>query len=321
MRTSGAEYFRIIKSEMWTFEGRDALRFLNGISTPHLTRTGSLQGPLCGRGLFLDPKGKLLAPFVYLKHSDTKLQLRLDIGPHSSERSAAELNQSLGDHISALIIADDVTLSRHMVEVVQAWDKSKSFAPLEAPKSEAQDMVYSAIVEEENSWLLPTPHLGAGAFELWSTGIQSTQSWAAFGGHQMSFEELSEKLFSQKYLEFPAQLKVGDLPLEFGFADAISFFKGCYRGQEIIARVTFRGKLVKGLCELSFHSHLHVGDTQIVNDEGQIVGEIRAINMDANRALAVLRFDAGQKLCSGQDKVLVKSVERLVKEVNEQFRG
>ncbi len=41
------------------------------------------------------------------------------------------------------------------------------------------------------------------------------------------------------------------LPMVFGLESAISLNKGCYRGQEIVARITHRGRLDKRLCGLA----------------------------------------------------------------------
>ena len=49
------------------------------------------------------------------------------------------------------------------------------------------------------------------------------------------------------------------IPLEIGLRDAISFTKGCYTGQEIIARMDSRGKLAKTLVGLRSSDELPIG--------------------------------------------------------------
>jgi folate-binding protein YgfZ len=49
---------------------------------------------------------------------------------------------------------------------------------------------------------------------------------------------------------FGRELSEEYIPLETGLWDAISFNKGCYVGQEIIARMESRGRLAKQLCGL-----------------------------------------------------------------------
>lgn len=49
------------------------------------------------------------------------------------------------------------------------------------------------------------------------------------------------------------------IPLEVGLWDSVSFNKGCYTGQEIIARMESRGKLAKMMVRLSVNEKLPIG--------------------------------------------------------------
>ncbi|HVJ65290.1 MAG TPA: hypothetical protein VM901_08550 [Bdellovibrionota bacterium] len=320
MSASHEVFFRLIKTELWLFEGPDALRFLNGITTPHLSRSAAPGHALSGRGLFLDPKGKLLAPFVFVKESETRVLLRLDIGCHTSGASVLELNQSLYDNVQSVIIADDLRVTRHTASVVQGWggDQAQAIsrAPLPALRPQAQDEVFEIPLGADR-YGIPTPYLGDEAFEVWPHLGTTLPLW---GAQEATALQIAEAFFNANYLEFPNQLHVGDLPLEFGFADAISFFKGCYRGQETIARATYRGKLVKGLARLHFAHPVELRDTQLTDAEGQIVGEIRVLDAERTCALAVLRFSALEGLSTALAKTSVTQVERLVSEINERFR-
>jgi len=51
----------------------------------------------------------------------------------------------------------------------------------------------------------------------------------------------------QGYGAFGRELSQEYIPLETGLLDAVSFTKGCYVGQEIIARMESRGRLAKVL--------------------------------------------------------------------------
>jgi len=57
------------------------------------------------------------------------------------------------------------------------------------------------------------------------------------------------------------------IPLETGLWDHVSFSKGCYTGQEIIARMESRGKLAKMLVRLAFDAPLPVGTTLFADQE------------------------------------------------------
>lgn len=87
----------------------------------------------------------------------------------------------------------------------------------------------------------------------------------------------------------------GILPQEAGLESAVSYHKGCYLGQEIMARIEARGKLRRSLAQLQFEersSSLEVGEPIMQADK--VVGRLGAIAHHPERgliALAVIRND------------------------------
>ena len=59
---------------------------------------------------------------------------------------------------------------------------------------------------------------------------------------------------------YGSELTADYIPLEAGLRSDISFNKGCYIGQEIIARMDSRGKLAKKLVKLLPDKPIHPGD-------------------------------------------------------------
>lgn len=87
---------------------------------------------------------------------------------------------------------------------------------------------------------------------------------------------------------------------------AISFNKGCYTGQEVVARIHFRGHVNRHLRRLVSEEPL--ADGAKLNDaEGKEVGEVRTAVVSPQRgaiALAMVRREVapgGEVLCSGAD--------------------
>lgn len=66
------------------------------------------------------------------------------------------------------------------------------------------------------------------------------------------------------------------IPLELGLWDAVSFKKGCYIGQEIIARMESRGKLAKMLVQVESDSTITVG-SGLMDAEGRQVGLVTSV--------------------------------------------
>ncbi len=77
--------------------------------------------------------------------------------------------------------------------------------------------------------------------------------------------------------------------------DAISHTKGCYTGQEIVARIHFRGHVNRHLRGLLFQSPaLPPARTQLVGEGGAVVGDVRSTAMSPRYGpigLAMIRRD------------------------------
>lgn len=78
------------------------------------------------------------------------------------------------------------------------------------------------------------------------------------------------------------------IPLEVGLWDCVSFNKGCYTGQEIIARMESRGKLAKMMVRLSLNEELS-GKVPLYLD-GTVVGTLTSIARQPSGSFLALGF-------------------------------
>jgi len=84
---------------------------------------------------------------------------------------------------------------------------------------------------------------------------------------------------------FGRELTQDYIPLEAGLWDDVSFNKGCYTGQEIIARMESRGKLAKRLVELSPDGIVAPGSNVVAN--GKTVGSVTSAAVGPNGPVAL----------------------------------
>jgi folate-binding protein YgfZ len=63
-------------------------------------------------------------------------------------------------------------------------------------------------------------------------------------------------------------------PLEAGLIGSIDFAKGCYIGQEVIARLDTYQKVQKRLVKLSFEAGSSVSPGTSLKQEGRVVGKV-----------------------------------------------
>ncbi len=85
------------------------------------------------------------------------------------------------------------------------------------------------------------------------------------------------------------------LPLEFGLDSAVSLNKGCYRGQEIMARVTHRGHLRKRFVGIAVRSRQAPAAGTEVRAQGAGIGEVTSATfsprLDSALALALIKVE------------------------------
>jgi aminomethyltransferase len=94
------------------------------------------------------------------------------------------------------------------------------------------------------------PGFGGHGFTLYIPADQLEAVRAALlaaGAATLSEEAFDILRVEQGYGAFGRELSQEYIPLETGLLDAVSFTKGCYVGQEIIARMESRGRLAKQL--------------------------------------------------------------------------
>lgn len=84
---------------------------------------------------------------------------------------------------------------------------------------------------------------------------------------------------------FGRELTLDYIPLEAGLWDDVSFNKGCYTGQEIIARMESRGKLAKRLVEINGDGYIAQGSPVLTGSK--TVGSVTSAAVGPNGPVAL----------------------------------
>ncbi|MXV91960.1 MAG: aminomethyl transferase family protein [Chloroflexi bacterium] len=109
------------------------------------------------------------------------------------------------------------------------------------------------------------------------------------------------------------ELSADYLPLEVGLWDEVSFNKGCYTGQEIIARMESRARLAKTLVRVALSVYVPAPATVLV--DGKVAGRLTSSAIAANGellALAVLRVACaapGTALKVGENELAARVID------------
>lgn len=128
--------------------------------------------------------------------------------------------------------------------------------------------------------------------------------------------EISDGLYETLRIEsgtpkFGVDMDETTIVPELGLEEMISYKKGCYIGQEIIARIHFRGHVAKRLTGLTLSAEVESG-SEIVSKDGKNAGRITSCNyspkLEKNIALAYVRYE---HLAQGTE-LFVNGVEAIV---------
>jgi folate-binding protein YgfZ len=77
--------------------------------------------------------------------------------------------------------------------------------------------------------------------------------------------------------EYGREISEAYNPLEAGLIGSIDFAKGCYIGQEVIARLDTYQKIQKHLVRLEFSADATVSEGAVLTNAGQEVGKITSV--------------------------------------------
>ncbi len=100
-----------------------------------------------------------------------------------------------------------------------------------------------------------------------------------------------------------SEIQEDSIPLEVGLWDAVSFSKGCYVGQEIIARMESRGKLARQLVGVKLQGHTEPG--AVLMQSGTAVGTLTSTANSPRFGWIGLASVQPPKLNEGDDRIVV----------------
>ncbi len=290
--------------QILSVQGEDAERFLQGMLTNDIK--AFLPGDW-SPGFLLNSKGKLVTLVTSLKESASKFWLWIPPGEF----------QKVFDHLSHYIIADDVELREetsfgafyYLPESPLFTDRDKLVRTPRTPQ--AKDLIRQSV---EESWgrRLIFQELGDHD-EIW---WKKTQSALPFESENFPSSLMTERRIDRGHPAYGVDYGPDALVLEFPFSQFISFFKGCYLGQETIARATFRGHMAKTFCRFTAQENLIADYLYSVEDPEKAVGKITTVL--GHRGLGLLRVTAQgdatqlfQKNTKGE-RISIERIEALV---------
>ena len=275
-------------------EGRILLRGRDCLALPHRMSTNDLMSLPPGEGaptIFTKANARILFRALCLR-SDLGLLLISEAGAGAA--LAAYLRRSIffGDQVAvednSAGTAQFALHGRRAQEVVAAFSADAAALPIFA--SQKIDSEFGALTLARRKpicgdhWLVICPVAKAAALHRRLLEMGEAQRLLPAGS--LTYNSLRIRSGRPAGLELSADY----LPLEVGLWDEVSFNKGCYTGQEIIARMESRQRLAKTLVRVALASY--VPAPAKVRAGGRLAGKLTSSAQTATGelvALAVLK--------------------------------
>jgi folate-binding protein YgfZ len=237
-----------------------------------------VSAPACAAGYLLDAKGKAIV-FALLASTPDGAFL-IGVPAHELEKTHETLDRYL--------IADDVAIDDETrFELAFEAVSGEPLSPLAPPVPGARDAVY-AVKAEEWGWRLPRALVGGGHEELWVLRGKSE----ALELRELSPSKWERLRIAHGVPEWGRDVLADALILEFPYREAVSFHKGCYIGQEVVARATSRGKMNRGFARFRTADGSPLAEAFVYSeaDAERPVGKVTTAV--ASEGLGLVRFSA-----------------------------
>lgn len=276
-------------------EGRILLRGRDCLALPNRMSTNDLQSLSIGVGaptIFTNPNARILFRALCLR-TEAGLLLISEAGQGAAlsaylRRSIFFGDQAIVEDQSAQT-AQFALHGRTADDVAAALSAESTALPLYANAQMDSDFGTLTLARRKpicgDHWLVVCP--AAGAADLHRRLLKLGEAHNLRPAGSLTYNSLRIASGRAAGLE----LSTDYLPLEVGLWDEVSFNKGCYTGQEIIARMESRGRLAKTLARLALSAY--VPAPAPVFADGRAVGKLTSSAQTADGdlvALAVLRL-------------------------------
>jgi len=275
--------------------GEDAASFLHGQVTNDITGLAPFTG--CYATL-VDTKGKMQSDLLAYRLAE---EILIDFEPGYAGAVQSRLEK--------FIITEDVEIADaapHFAHfTVQGPEAYAVMEALGMPVPEEK----LAVAKAEDSYVINQPRLGASGFDLFvpvdeAEAIRHSLSKQAVNCSEATFEKTRVLATIPR---FGVDLTEAHLPPEGGLEErAISYAKGCYIGQEVIARIRTYGQVRRVLRGLRLEGAASVGDEIFYGEKS--VGKISSVVSNPDFALGLIAREAneiGTKLRVGEVEAAV----------------
>jgi aminomethyltransferase len=252
--------------------GADRQRFLNGYITCDVKALAPGSGAY---GFLTSNQGRILADAVVLAQAD---RLWLDLPPGKSSEISGHLSKYiLADQVEIVPLDDMMPLALIGPRAAEVLGEEAVAALGDGPWRHARVKVHGTEVALQRA-----ERFGAPAFVLWVSAsiarllVKSLREDERV--REVGDEALEVLRAEAGIARFGQDFGADNFPQETGAEEAaVSYTKGCYLGQEVVARIHYRGGVQKSLRGLAFEPGVAPRSGAALSLEGREVGAITTV--------------------------------------------
>jgi folate-binding protein YgfZ len=285
-------------------EGPDSAKFLQGQTSCNINDITDQQAQL---GAYCTPKGRMISSFLAARRNEQQHMLRMhrDI----IEDSKATFGKYIVFSKAELRDDSEQCHAFGLYGPAAKANVAQAFGATPAGKLQVVNRDGQLAIQLDDDGLI---------FECWLQTDQLAHYWPALSD-QLNPKGSSywQLLTIRQGLADVSQATAGEyIPQAFNYPQigAVSFNKGCYTGQEIVARMHYRGKPKWGAYRIQYRGPAAEDNTELLSDGSQGIGNIInqvALDEQLHEALAVIthsEIDKPLQLATDQQRVEVLSL-------------
>ena len=320
VREAGAGLIDLSSRGRLLVSGSEAVQFLNGLITNDMK---TLEQNCSMPAAFPNVQGRLIASVRVIRLSDEEAGKKVcptflidtEAATSGTVLKTIERFTLAGDFRVNDISSQTVMLSLQGANAASAIDSVLGEAAVSAPNTVRQ-ISWQQSGTQTDVTVIHASHTGASGFDLIVENDHAERLWNALqqaGAQPLGYDALEVLRVEAGIPRYGADMDDTNVVTETNLDDAVSYTKGCYVGQEIIARIKYRGHVAKKLSGLICDqgSSPQSGNT-ILSTEGKEIGRVTSTThspqLGQTIALGYLKYDyltAGTavNIVSGNDSV------------------
>lgn len=300
VRSAGAGLIDLSARGRFLISGSEAVMFLNGLITNDMK---TLARDSWMPAVFPNAQGRLIAAIRVIHRVDGFL-IDTEAVTRDAVLKLVERFTLAGDFRVTDLTEDTALLS------IQGPQAAQQVAALLGIKNLDRTSAVSGKWKDAPFTAIRATHTAEDGFDLFvpANNVKTFgDAFAAAGVIPVSSDSLETLRIEAGIARYGVDVDETNVVTETNLDDAVSFTKGCYIGQEIIARIKYRGHVAKKLTGLLLDLNTRI-DTGaiIVSEDGKEIGRITSATYSPKLALSIalgyIKYDylaPGTKVAAG----------------------